>query len=120
MPDVRTLGAVLGVGSPTGSIFQLTMADLADGATGQQPAANPATLVKSLPLPNAFPFEINMLSTMSFPKMSRTHRCTFISNHQTRPVTDFPESLYAPGDCVSKMRAFLRVFKLIDCGQDTE
>lgn len=119
MPDVRTLGAVLGVGSPTGSIFQLTMADLAEGATGQQPAASPATLVKSLPLPNAFPFEINMLPSMSFSKLSRTHRCTFIGNHQTRPSPIFPSPYMHPAT-LSKMRAFLRVFKLIDCGQDTE
>lgn len=59
----RTLGAVLGVGNPTESIFQLTMADRAAGATGtgQQPDS-PGTLEKSFPVPNAFPLDINILN----------------------------------------------------------
>lgn len=58
----KALGAVLGTGSPTGSIFQLTMAGRADGATGTgQHPESPATLEKSFPLPNKFPFEINIM-----------------------------------------------------------
>lgn len=58
----RTLGAVLGAGNPTESIFQLTMADRAAGATGTgQHPESPGTLEKSFPLPNAFPLEISIL-----------------------------------------------------------
>lgn len=60
--DGKTLGVVLGVGSPTESIFQLTIDDRAAGVTGtgQQPDS-PATLVKSFPVPNVVPFEINIV-----------------------------------------------------------
>lgn len=60
-----TLVAVLGVGKPTGSIFQLTIADLAVGVTGtgQQPESA-ATLEKSFPpaLNVGFPLDINIIT----------------------------------------------------------
>lgn len=60
----KILGAVLGVGSPTESIFQLTIWDLAgEGATGQQPPESPpGTLpLNSLPPPRVVPLEISMV-----------------------------------------------------------
>lgn len=61
----KTLGAVLGAGNPTGSIFQLII-EVRAGATGtgQQPDS-PGTLEKSLPLPSALPFEISIVSLRS-------------------------------------------------------
>lgn len=60
-----TLGAEFGVGKPTESIFQLTIADLAVGVTGtgQQPESA-ATLEKSFPpaLKVGFPFVINIIT----------------------------------------------------------
>lgn len=60
----KILGAVLGVGSPTESIFQLTICDRAgEGATGQQPPESPpGTLpLNSLPPPRVVPLEISMV-----------------------------------------------------------
>lgn len=59
----RTLGAVLGAGRPTGSIFQLTTADrAAAGATGTgQHPESPGTLEKSFPVPSAFPLDISIV-----------------------------------------------------------
>lgn len=60
-----TLDAEFGVGKPTESIFQLTIADLAVGVTGtgQQPE-RAATLEKSFPpaLKVGFPFDINIIT----------------------------------------------------------
>lgn len=64
----NTLGAVLGAGRPTGSIFQLTTADLAAGATGTgQHPESPATLEKSFPVPSAFPLDISIVMRASLP-----------------------------------------------------
>lgn len=59
-----TLGAVLGAGRPTGSIFQLITGPVrAAGATGQQPADRPGTLEKSVVAPSVCPLEINIIQT---------------------------------------------------------
>lgn len=76
-----TVDAVFGVGNPTGSIFQLTIADLAVGVTGtgQQPESA-ATLEKSFPpaLNVGFPLDINIL-TLYGP--SRNEICTETDAH---------------------------------------
>lgn len=62
-----TLEAVLGVGKPMGSIFQLTIADLAVGVTGtEQQPESAATLEKSFPpaLNVGFPLDINILTQL--------------------------------------------------------
>lgn len=64
--DGKTLGAVLGAGNPTGSIFQLIIDERAGATgTGQQPDS-PGTLEKSFPLPSALPFEISIVALKSF------------------------------------------------------
>lgn len=77
------LVAVFGVGNPTESIFQLTIADLAVGVTGtvQQPDSA-ATLEKSFPpaLKVGFPLDINILTFM-------VHRETkYQSTKRTRTI----------------------------------
>lgn len=85
----RTLGAVFGAGKPTGSIFQLTTADLAAGATGTgQHPESPATLEKSFPVPSAFPLDISIVMrpslSLSRPlAFSSTNRCKIM---KTRTV----------------------------------
>lgn len=106
-----TLGAVFGVGNPTESIFQLMIADRAEGVTGTgQHPDSAATLEKSFPPPSAFPFEINILQIGP--------ECPFATD-QPAPVTvqfKFTARWPVQGDLVD----FLDKLKLIDCKHYTE
>lgn len=71
------MGAVFDAGSPTGSIFQLTI-DEREGVTGtgQQPD-NPGTLENSVPPPRVLPVDISIVSK-SFAVFGRpVFHCSF-------------------------------------------
>lgn len=83
----KTLGAVFGAGKPTESIFQLTTADLAAGATGTgQHPESPATVEKSFPVPSAFPLDISIVMR---PLLSSSHPLAFNTNTLIKTRTAF-------------------------------
>lgn len=81
----RTLGAVFGVGNPTESIFQLMIADRVEGVTGTgQHPDSAATLEKSFPPPNVFPFEINILQVDPERPFATDHRFPSLSSSSSQ------------------------------------
>lgn len=110
----RTLGAVFGAGRPTGSIFQLTTADLAAGATGTgQHPESPGILEKSFPVPNAFPLDISIVqqcsSTFFTHPLSHLSQQFQVQTRRTCIILDVDDEIEEP----------VR-FKLIGCEHDTE
>lgn len=88
MEEGMTLGAVLGAGRPTGSIFQLTTGPERGAGMGQQPES-PGTLEKSVDGPrDGCPLLISIVESDSF---SDGRKFTIFKSSQK--LTDF-QSMY--------------------------